>query len=150
MAKNWLEDYIVGEVITGGGVTVTESMIIDFALRWDPQPFHIDVEAGKKNPAYGGLISSGWLTTLLVFRMMSQAGVLGEGSLGSPGLDEIRMGRPVRPGDTLAPSVAVIASRPSASKADRGVVTLEWRADNQRGERVASMRSTQLVLKRPS
>src|SRR5512147_1003449 len=98
MEARYLEDYTTGEVIRATGITLTESEIIAYGFRYDPQPFHTDKIAAEKS-IYGGLIASGWQVGALAFRMLVQAGVLGEGSLGSPGLDELRWSRPVRPGD---------------------------------------------------
>jgi len=79
-----------------------------------------------------------------------QAGLLGHASLGSPGVDELRWLLPVRPGDTIYPEAEVMAMRVSASKPDRGLVTLAYRVKNQRGETVLTLRGIQLVRRRAS
>jgi acyl dehydratase len=79
-----------------------------------------------------------------------QAGLVGEGSMGSPGVDELRWHLPTRPGDTLYAEAEVLDMRPSSSKPDRGIVTIGYRFKNQKGELVMSLKSTQLVKKRPA
>lgn len=148
-SDRYFEDYEVGEIIRADGVTVSEAQILDFAFTWDPQPFHIDRGAAEAS-IYGGLIASGWQTGLLGFRMLLQAGLLGKGSMGSPGLDELRWFKPVRPGDTLHGRVKIEAKRESQSKPDRGIVTMKYWIENQAGETVMSFFGNQLVLKRPA
>lgn len=143
----FFEDYAAGEIIRSAAVTLTEADIIDFAFRYDPQPFHIDKPSAEKS-IYGGLIASGWQVIAVTFRMLVQAGLLGEGSMGSPGVDELRWMLPVRPGDTLHGEVTVLETRPSSSKPDRGIVTMAYKIINQKGEAVASLRSAQLVKRR--
>lgn len=148
-SERWFEDYTVGEVIRADGVTVSEAEILSFAFTYDPQPFHLDRLAAETSP-YGGLIASGWQTGLLGFRMLLQAGLLGKGSMGSPGLDELRWFMPVRPGDTLFSRASIEDKRESASKPDRGIVRMKYWIENQKGETVMSFFGTQMVLKRPA
>lgn len=148
MLDRYLEDYTVGEIITAPGATITEADIVEFAFRYDPQPFHVDKEMAAES-IYGGLIASGWQIGLIAFRMLLHTGLLGKGSLGSPGIDELRWRAPVRPGDTLYSVVEIAEVRESRSKPDRGVVTMVYRVDNQHGETVMSWRGVQLVAKRP-
>jgi acyl dehydratase len=143
----YFEDFTPGREFRTEGVTVTEAQIIDFALAFDPQPFHLDGPAAKET-IYGGLIASGFQTIALTFRLFVQTRALAACSLGSPGVDEVRWLRPVRPGDTLRASVQVLDQRPSASKPDRGIVRLSWTTLNQRGEPVLTMTSMQLVRRR--
>ncbi|MCW5749729.1 MAG: MaoC family dehydratase [Alphaproteobacteria bacterium] len=147
MPERFYEDYSVGELIKADGVTLSEADILDFAFRYDPQPFHLDKEAAAKS-IYGGLIASGWQVGAVTFRMLVQAGVLGRGSMGSPGVDELRWAKPVRPGDTLYAEAEVTDMRPSQSKPDRGLVFITYRVRNQLGELVMSFRSTQLIRRR--
>jgi len=144
----FLEDFKVGDEFTSPGITLTESQIIDFALTFDPQPLHVDVTAATAG-VFGGLIASGFHTAALTFRLFWQTGVLGEASLGSPGIDELRWLKPVRPGDTLHVVAKVLETRRSSSKPDRGIVKLSYTTVNQRGEAVISLLGNQL-LKAPS
>ena len=91
----YFEDFTPGREFRTEGVTVTEGQIIDFALAFDPQPFHLNVEAAKQS-IYEGLIASGFQTMALTFRLFVQTRALAACSLGSPGVDEVRFLRPVR------------------------------------------------------
>jgi acyl dehydratase len=144
----YFEDFTSGREFRTDGVTLTEGQILDFALAYDPQPFHLDVEAAKQS-IFGGLIASGFHTMALTFRLFAQTRALAACSLGSPGADELRWLRPVRPGDTLRAIVRVVEQRPSTSKPDRGIVRLHWTTLNQKGEPVLTMTSMQLVRRRP-
>ena len=149
MNPRYLEDYKVGEIVRTAGFTLTESEIIHFALTHDPQPFHMDVQAARES-IYGGLIASGWQVATLAFRMLVQSGFVGSASLGSPGIDQLRWLKPVRPGDTLYANAKVVEARPSQSKPERGVVRVEWWVENQNGETVTTLTSTQLVRRKPA
>lgn len=144
----FFEEYKVGDTFKSAGVTFTESSIIDFALKYDPQPFHIDVEAAK-NSQYKGLIASGFQTMALTFRMYIQEGFLKQG-MGSPGMDELRWLLPVRPGDTLHLQSEVLSTRASSSRTDRGYVEIFCRYINQRDETVMTVRLTQIIRRRPA
>src|ERR1700744_1247200 len=147
MTEMFLEDFKIADRFTSAGVTVTESIIIDFALTYDPQPFHLDAEAAAETN-FGGLIASGIQTLALGFRAFLQLGVFRACGMGSPGLDELRWVRPVRPGDTLHSEAEVIDVRPSQSKPDRGMLVLAFKILNQRGEEVLTMRNMQLTRRR--
>ena len=149
MSGRFFEDFRVGERFASRGVTVSEAMIVDFALTYDPQPFHIDKEAAAEGP-FGGLIASGFQTLALAFRLFYQENVIAGCSLGSPGLEKLRWHRPVRPGDTLRCEVEVKELRASDSKPDRGYATMSYRALNQTGEIVLSFTCTQIFLRRPT
>ncbi len=143
----YFEDYSVGAKFKSAGVTFTESGIIEFALKYDPQPFHIDVAAASKSQ-YKGLIASGFQTLSLVFRMYIQEGMLKQG-MGSPGMDELRWLLPVRPGDTLHMESEVLSARESGSRNDRGYVEIFCSMINQRGETAMTARLTQIIRRRP-
>src|SRR5450756_1412288 len=97
----YFEDYVAGAVHEFGTIAVEEAEIIAFAKRYDPQIFHIDPQAAKQT-IYGGLIASGWLTSGLIMRLYSDHYLSHVASLGSPGIDELRWLKPVRPGDVLS------------------------------------------------
>ena len=148
MKTLYFDDFRVGDRFESPGMTVTEGQIIDFAMQFDPQVFHLDAEAAKRT-IYGGLIASGIHTIALTFRLFLMAGALNaENSLGSPGFDELRWLRPVRPGDTLRAVGEVFELRPSKSQADRGIVRFNYSALNQRGEKVFSVIGNQIVRRR--
>jgi acyl dehydratase len=136
--QRFFEDYPVGEAAEFGEYTVTEQELVDFARRYDPQPFHIDAAAAAES-IYGGLIGSGWMTASIAMRMMVDHYISPLSSMGSPGIDELRWIRPVRPGDRLRMRVTVMASRPSQSKPDRGMVQCRQEVLNQDGVTVMSL-----------
>jgi acyl dehydratase len=117
----YFEDFSIGDVTEVGPVTVTEAEIVDFAERFDPQPFHLDAEAAKVSP-FGGLIASGWHTTALFMGMFVRAVLHDSASLGSPGVEEIRWTAPVRPGDTLHGRSTVTDVQRSSTNPRRGTV----------------------------
>jgi acyl dehydratase len=141
------EDFKVGERFSSRGITLTEDAIIEFGYRYDPQPFHVDKEAAVDSP-YGGLIASGFHTATVTFRMFYQTGVIAN-SIGSPGIDELRWLKPVRPGDTLYAEAEVLETRASRSKPDRGSIKVAYSAVNQIGETVMTYICTQFIRRRP-
>jgi acyl dehydratase len=149
MTTKFLDDLAAGDKFVTGGVTLTESGIIDFALTYDPQPFHLDAAAAAES-IYGGLIASGFQVVALAFRLFIQSGMLAGSSMGSPGIDELRWFAPARPGDTLHAEVEVLAVTPSKSKADRGIARLRYTMLNQRREAVAGFIVNHLLLRRPA
>lgn len=149
MGARYLEDFEVGEIFTSPGVTLTEAQIIDFALAYDPQPFHTDKEAAKES-MFGELVASGFQTVALTFRMFYQTGVLAACNLGGPGFSDVVFPRPVRPGDTISARVEVLEMRPSRSKPDRGILRLAYTGLNQAGEVVVSFTIPQMVRRRPA
>lgn len=144
----YFDDFEIGERFRSNGATMTEADIIDFALAYDPQPFHIDTEAAAKSP-YGGLIASGQHTFGIGWRMFLQEGLFKACSMGSPGVDELRWTAPVRPGDTIYTVADVLEKRPSASKPDRGLLRMGYRMLNQRDETVLTMSILHILQKRP-
>lgn len=149
MTGRYFEEFAVGSEIVSAGQTLTQDAIIAFAALYDPQAFHIDVEAARTSP-YGGLIASGFQTLAVAFRMFLDTGVLAGTSFGSPGMDDLRWVRPVRPGDTLHTIARVIEARASASKHDRGIVRAAFRVLNQRDEEVLTFSTTVFVARRPN
>lgn len=137
--QRWFEDYRAGEVIEFGQIAFTEAEIIEFARQYDPQPFHIDREAAARGP-FGGIIASGWHTAGKVMRTLVDEFISEVAGMGSPGVDEVRWLKPVRPGDRLHVRVTVLETRRSQSKPDRGVLVSTTEAINQDGEIVYRMR----------
>lgn len=143
------EDFHPGQAIDLGSRTVTEDEILDFARQFDPQPFHVDREAAAASH-FGGLVASGWHTCSMLMRLLVDSLLLRAASLGSPGVDEIRWLKPVRPGDTLRVSMHVLEAIPSRSKPDRGVLKSEYRVVNQHGEQVLTMKTLGMFGRRPA
>lgn len=145
--ERYFEDFAAGERFRCRGVTLTEAEVVNFALAYDPQPFHIDKEAAADSP-FGGLIASGLQTFALGWRMFLQEGLLAACSMGSPGIDELRWTAPVRPGDTLYIEAEVLETKPSSSRPDRGTLRMGYRILNQRGETVLTMKILHILRKR--
>jgi acyl dehydratase len=144
----YFEDFHVGRRFTSRGITLTEAEIIDFAYKYDPQPFHIDKVAAAESH-FGGLIASGFHTLSAAFRMIIQENLFTECSMGSPGLDEVRWLRPVYPGDTLCITLEVVEATPSQSRPDRGRIRAAYTVTNQRDEAVMTFTAMQLMKRRP-
>jgi acyl dehydratase len=147
MMTLYFEDFKTGQRFETPGVTMTESQIIEFALQYDPQSFHMNIEAAKKS-IFGGLIASGIHTFALSSKLVLMLGMVADSNLGSPGLDEIRWLLPVRPGDTIHVIVEVIDVIPSSSKSDRGIVRLRKTTLNQRDEAVLTMITNLFIARR--
>ena len=148
MAYRYFEDFAVGETVDLGQCSVSEEEILEFALRFDPQRFHIDAEHAKKTP-YGGLIASGWHTASLGMRMLVD-GLLGDSaSMGSPGVEALNWHKPVRPGDTLRTRITTLESAPSQKHRDRGRIRCKLEMFNQRDETVLSWVGTIIIGTRP-
>ncbi len=147
--KEYFEDAVVGRRREVGHHTVNEEEIVRFAREFDPQPFHVDAAAAAQS-FYGGVIASGWHTCALAMRALVDGFLADAAALGSPGVDEIRWRHPVRPGDTLTFYNTVLEVRPSASKADRGIVIGETEALNQNGDVVMTMRGMTMMRRRPA
>jgi len=145
----WFEDYGPGLVLEFGAAVVDGSEIIEFARRYDPQPFHVDPEAAARSP-FGGLIASGWHTGSMMMRMLVEHYLSPASSLGSPGLDELRWLAPVRPGDTLSVRVTILEARRSQSRPDRGLLRSQIEVLNQRRQVVMSMKALNFILCRPA
>ena len=139
MAIRWYwEDLQPGSVRDLGTVTPTREEIIDFASKFDPQPFHLDDEAAR-NSVFGALCASGWHTCAMAMRLTVDNFLRESSSMGSPGLENIKWMKPVLPGDTLRLRHRTLESRPLNSKPDLGLTRSVWEMFNQRGEQVLQM-----------
>lgn len=132
------EDLQAGSVRELGTTTVTAEEIKEFAGKYDPQPFHLDEEAGKQS-LFGGLCASGWHTCALVMRLTVDNMLRHASSLGSPGLESLKWLKPVYPGDVLALRHTILQARALRKRADTGIVRSRWDVTNQRGEAVLQM-----------
>ena len=132
-----------------GSHVFSSASIIDFARAYDPQAMHTDPDQARGS-IYGGLIASGWHTSVLVMRLLVENYLAAESSLGSAGLDELRWPHPVRPGDTLRVRATVVESRRSVSKPDRGIVKTVVEATNTDGATVMRATAINFMLVRPN
>ena len=136
--KYYWEDFKLGERVELGSKQVTAEEIIEFASKYDPQPFHVDPAAAKAS-LFGGLIASGWHTCSMVMRMMCDSYVLQAASLGSPGVDHVKWLMPVRPGDRISAFRTTLETRVSNSRPEVGIVKSLWEVFNQDGALVMTM-----------
>jgi acyl dehydratase len=140
----YFEDYVPGAVYEYGHIPVTEAEIIDFARRFDPQYIHVDRERAVQGP-FGGLIASGWHTAAMMMRLLVDNFLAKKASLGSPGIDELRWLRPVRPGDVLSVRLSVLDATRSRSKPDRGVVRTLCEVLNENREVIMSLKAMNII-----
>ncbi|MGW6056687.1 MaoC/PaaZ C-terminal domain-containing protein [Streptomyces sp. NPDC055189] len=110
---------------------------------------HTDPEAAATGP-FKGLIASGWHTASVMMRLYADHYVSKVASLASPGIDELRWIRPVRPGDSLSIRTSIRTARPSRTKPDRGIVHTDIEVLNQHAEVVLTLTAMNLLLRRPA
>jgi acyl dehydratase len=142
--RRYFDDFKVGDVIELGQHTITKEEIVAFARQFDPQLFHLDEEAAAKT-MFGGLIASGWHTGSLMMRLLYEGALRDTVSLGSPGIDEMRWLKPVRPGDTLSARMIITECVPSRSKPDRGIVRSLLEMRNQNGDVMVTIKGMSLL-----
>jgi acyl dehydratase len=151
----FLEDFTVGDVARYGRYEVTRDEMLDFARRYDPQPFHLSDE-GAAATHFGRLAASGWQTAAMSMAMnvaaMAEAGTDadGAGSLGAIGIDELRWLKPVHAGDILCCESEVLEVRPSASRPEMGSVKSRLTVFNQHDEPVLRYVPIVLYRRQPS
>ncbi len=145
----YFEDFAPGQVLELGSRTISRESMLAFAREFDPQSFHVDEEAARRS-IYGGLLASGWHTCSLWMRILCDGLLTDTASLGSPGIDELRWLKPVRPGDTLSVRMTILEAIPSRSKPDRGLLRSLTEMRNQHGEIVLTARGLSLLGRRPA
>ncbi|UAK24961.1 MaoC family dehydratase [Sphingomonas nostoxanthinifaciens] len=143
------EDLEIGRVDRFGHYDVTEAEVLDFARRYDAQPFHLDAEAAAANPIFGRVAASGWHTASMAMAMtVEHWRAIGFASLGSPGLDELSWLKPVYPGDTLRIEAEVMGLRLPSSLAGIGFAKVRTIVFNQADEPVMRQVATIMVGRR--
>ncbi|OYQ35571.1 acyl dehydratase [Niveispirillum lacus] len=145
--ERYLEDFTPGMELEFGDRLVTAEEVVAFAREYDPQPFHLDEEAGKATH-FGGLVASGWQTAGFMMRMLVDHMLSPKTSLGSPGLDELRWLKPVRPGDRLRVRVRIQEVKRSRSRPEMGTIRQTTEVLNQKDEVVMSTISIGMVRAR--
>lgn len=145
----WFEDYTEGDLREYGSIALSEDDIVAFARTYDPQSIHTDPAWAVTGP-FNGLIASGIQTIGVFMRLYADHYLTSCGSLASPGVDEVRWTKPVRPGDALRLRTTTLQTRLSRSKPDRGLITTHCELLNQDDEVVLSQRVMNLVAIRPS
>lgn len=148
MFKIFYEDIVVGKTESFGSYEVTKDEIIDFASKYDPQPFHLDETAAKQS-VFGDLCASGWHTCAMTMRMLVDH-MMGKGlaSMGSPGVDEIKWLKPVFPGDVLSVRGELVEKRESQSRPNIGLIKSKYEVQNQTGTTVMTLKTNAMMLKR--
>jgi len=142
--NRYFEDYEEGSVYEFGSIMIEQEEIIKFAKQYDPQVFHID-PVGAKETMFGGLVASGWHTAALAMRMIVDHYLSHVASLGSPGVDELRWLKPVRPGNRLSLRVSILEARRSRTKTDRGIVRSLVEVMDQEHEVVMSWKGMNML-----
>jgi acyl dehydratase len=146
----WFEDLEIGRETEFGSYAVTREEVLDFARKYDPQPFHLSDEAAAKTH-FGRLAASGWHTCAMVMAVIARHVVEEEqAGLGSPGIDELRWLKPVYPGDTLHVRGRILDTRPSRSRPDIGSFRTQTIVTNQEGVPVLTFISIVLMRRKPA
>ena len=145
----YFEDLEIGAETYFGSYDVTRDEVLEFARKYDPQPFHLsDEEAAKTH--FGRLAASGWHTCAMTMAVIARHVVQDEqAGLGSPGIDELRWRRPVYPGDTLHVRGKIVDKTPSRSRPDMGSFRTETTVTNQDDQPVLTFKSIVLIGRRP-
>jgi acyl dehydratase len=136
----YFEDFQPGQTTQFGAYQVTESEIKEFANKYDPQFFHLDEEAAKQS-LFGGLCASGWHTAAMFMRMLIDNLPEKHGSLGSPGINNLKWLKPVCPGYILSVKSFVSHTRLSESKPGVGLVCVNYEIVNQHEIAVMTLES---------
>jgi len=146
----YFDDLSVGDATEFGHYDVTREEVIEFARKYDPQPFHLSDEAAAKTH-FGRIAASGWHTCAMTMAVIARFVVDDrQAGLGSPGVDELRWLKPVYPGDRLTVRGSIIETIPSRSKPHIGVVRTRTIVSNQDGVDVMTFTSIILMQRRPS
>jgi acyl dehydratase len=141
------EDFTTGRVFELGSREVTTEEIIRFGRAYDPLSFHVDPDAPADGP-YGGLIASGRHSAVVWMRLYVDAVLSRAAGMGSPGIEEIRWHRPVRPGDVLRGRITVLEATPSRTHPQRGTVRFDGELVNQDGEVATTVRGRNFFARR--
>ena len=144
----YFEEVTLGETIETARRTLRADEIIAFASQFDPQPFHTDPEAAK-GTFFGGLVASGWHTAAVMMRLQVDAFQANMAGLGSPGFDDLRWLKPVRPGDSIRVRLTCVEKTPSRSRADIGSCRFKTEVLNQHDEVVMTVTQIGIYQRRP-
>ncbi|MEJ2377795.1 MAG: MaoC family dehydratase [Pseudolabrys sp.] len=147
MPKLYWEDFQPGAVAVYGPRLVTREEVVAFAAEFDPQPMHLD-EAAASATLLGGLAASGWHSCCLLMRMIADGYLLDAASMGSPGLEEVRWLKPLRPGTHIRVRSTVLESRASKSRSDMGLVKLKSELVDEADAVLTTFIATQMLRRR--
>jgi len=146
---HYFEDFHTGDSFDLGSLTVTQEEIISFAQHFDSQYFHTDPERARRS-IFGGLVASGWHTTALFMRMFVDSLLSHTDSIASPGINELRWLKPVRPNDTLRGRFIVTDTRVSQSRPDIGILYSHCELFNQHNELLMTFNGIHFVGRKPT
>ena len=147
--ERYFESVNVGDNAESATYRFTEEEILDYCKKYDPQVFHVDHREAQRS-IFGGIVASGFHTLAMAFRLFMEIQLFGRSNLGGFGIDEVRLLKPVRGGDTIKVRSEIIEARPSKSKPDRGVVRVRHEVLNQENAVVARFTVGHLVRRRPA
>jgi len=147
MPKHYWEDFKPGDVAVYGPRLVTREEIVAFAAEFDPQPMHMD-ETAASATLLGGLAGSGWHSCLLTMRMMADGFILDSASMGSPGVEEVRWLKPLRPDTHVRLRVTVLDTRSSNSRPEMGLTRIRYDLIDDADTVITTMTSTMMLGRR--
>ena len=143
----YFEDYPPGSIYELGSCQVAAEDIVEFGAKFDPEPYHVDEEAPRASP-FRGLIASGWHSASLFMRLYVDSLLLDSAAVGSPGVDELRWLRPVRPGDVLHARLTVVDGGPVAFRPECGLLRKRGVMSDAEGRPVLNLLLLSMVLRR--
>ena len=144
----YLEDLKPGNAFESRSHTISQEDIVEFARRYDPQPFHMDPVAAKAS-FFGKLIASGWHTGALTMKMLTESEMDLAGGLIGAGMEDFRWPVPMVPGDTIHVRVEILESRASKSRPEIGIVRARIRTLRENGDAVQEMTANLIVPAKP-
>ena len=144
----YFEDFHVGRRFETATATLTEQDIVEFGKRYAPLPYHTD-PAAAKDTVFKGVVAAGYQTAAITFSLFVQTGAFRAAGMGSPGVDQLRWLKPVKPGDTLRVVAEVVESSPAAAPCGRDAVRMKYSTLNQHGETVMTATSLHFLRRRP-
>lgn len=145
----YFDELPVGYEFTTGSRVLDLEEIIEYASKYDPQPFHVNADAAAASH-FGGIVASGMHTLSTAFTLTLEANVWNDASQGSPGMNEVRWLRPVRPGDALSVTAKVVKSTPLRSRPDTGMTEIAYEVLNQRAEPVMGYTIIHMLFRKPT
>lgn len=140
----YFEDFSAGDVFVSDSLPISEREMLEFARRYDPQPFHTG-DTPNTAPLYNELIASGWHTASVCMRLLVDAVLRRTANLGSPGLDSLRWATPMRGGDVVTAGMKILEARRSRSRPDRGILKVVMELHNQQGAELVSIVAAVIV-----
>ncbi len=147
----YFEDYQEGHIERFGAYAVTREEVMEFASKFDPQPFHLDDAAAEASPIFGRLSASGWHSCAMTMRMLTDHWTEdGHFSLGGTGVDELRWLKPVYPGDTLSVEAEVLSKSAPRSRPEIGFVNFRLAVSNQHDQVVMTLKVTNIQARKPA